>query len=204
MFEMMQPVEEAILLFIQENLRCGILNALMIFFTTLGNNGMVWLIPAFVLFLTRKYRQAGFNIVVTIGICWLVNQLLKSVVMRPRPFTEIEMLTVLIEHPSSWSFPSGHTCSAFAAAYAYTRSFKKWGGWTYVLAVIIAASRMYVGVHYASDVLAGAVIATVLAVIVYALCRRFVKIPEYIPAEGEGETEEENAESSGEDKSENR
>ena len=177
MLEAIQAADTAALLFIQENIRCGFLDAVMTVITRLGNGGAIWLLPGVILFMSRTYRKVGFDIVIAVGLCWCLNELGKHIFLRPRPFAEIEGLLVMIPPPTSGSFPSGHTCSSFAAAYAYTRGFPKYGAWSYIPAVLIGVSRIYVGVHYPSDVFAGAVLGTVSAAVVYALSRRFVKIP---------------------------
>ena len=176
--EAIKAADTIILLFIQEHIRCGLLDFIMVFFTKIGNAGAIWLISGMVLFISRKFRKAGFDIIIAVGICWVINEVFKGIVARPRPFNEIEELTTVIFNlPASLSFPSGHTCSSFAAAYVYARCFGKRGAWAYAVAVLISVSRVYIGVHYPSDIIAGAVVGTAGAPIVYALSRRYVKIP---------------------------
>lgn len=167
MLNAIQSADEAILLFIQENLRSGFLTPIMKFFTHMGEVGAVWLIMA-VLFIVvgKKYRLCGVNILLAIAVCFVINNLiLKNLIARERPFFVIENLMTIIEHPDEFSFPSGHASSSFAAAYAITRGVKK--GWlAYILAALIAVSRIYFGVHYLTDILAGAIIGTLAAMAV--------------------------------------
>jgi len=181
MLETVNAVDAAILLFVQEHIRCGALDAVMLFFTHLGDKGAVWVLSGVIFFASRQYRKRGFDIIAAVALCWCCNELLKHIVMRPRPFALIEQLTILVSAPASWSFPSGHACVAFAAALAYAKGIGKLGAPAYAVAVLISFSRVYVGVHYPSDVLAGAVLGTVFAAIVLALSRRFIHIPEYKP-----------------------
>ena len=87
------------------------------------------------------------------------NVLLKNLVHRIRPYVALENLSILVSEPSDWSFPSGHATASFAAAWALFRlAPKKVGVPALLLAILIALSRLYEGVHYPTDVLAGAAI----------------------------------------------
>lgn len=161
MLAQIQSIDTVLMLFIQNDLRCGVLNGIMVFFSTLGNAGIVWIALSILMMITKKYRAAGFDMLLCIALCYCLNDLLiKNLVCRPRPFVTIPELTTLVSQPSSYSFPSGHACSSFAAAYSLTRSQGRRGGWFYIPASLIALSRPFVGVHYVSDVLVGAAVGT--------------------------------------------
>lgn len=175
MLEWIFSLDKAVLLFVQETLRCPVLNWIMVFFTTIGDAGVLWLALGLGLFLFRKTRRAGFDLILAVAVCWLINDpLIKNLVARPRPFTQIPGLEVLVALPGSFSFPSGHACSSLAAAFALRWGLGKKGGLFYIPALLIALSRIYVGVHYPSDVLAGALLGTLGAFLVCALSRRFI------------------------------
>jgi undecaprenyl-diphosphatase len=161
-------IEGELLLTIQNHLRVGVLDAIMLLFSFIGNLGAVWLVAAFILLARRDTRRRGFAVLLSLTVTFLVvNLLLKNVVARPRPFETIAGLTVLGGFPSGFSFPSGHASSSFAGASALAFGFGKRGAIAaYVVAALIAASRVYIGVHYPSDVLAGAVIGVICAVVV--------------------------------------
>ena len=170
MFAQILSFDSQILLFIQNFIRNDFLDPVMLFFTYAGEAGTIWIIISIVLIFTKKYRKAGFLTLLCLLICYIANDLIiKNIVMRPRPFETITNLQVLSALPSSWSFPSGHACSSFAAAYAITRGCGKKGAFAYILAALIAFSRSYVGVHYFSDILVGGIVGTVLSAAIYGV-----------------------------------
>ena len=154
---LIQKTDAFLLLWIQEHLRCTPLNWLMTVLAYLGVAGFIWVICGVTLCFFKKTRRAGLCVLLTMGICFLFNDvLIKNVFCRPRPFTTVEGLVVLGDNPTSWSFPSGHACNGFSAAFILAAFFPKKGRWAYVPAVMIALSRPYLGAHYVSDVLVGA------------------------------------------------
>lgn len=178
MLDFIQRLDVLLMLWLQNDVRCAVLNPIMIFFTTIGNVGAVWLALGAVFLCFKKYRRLGFHIIISIALFYVLNDLvIKQLVQRPRPFLAIEGLTVLVTKPASWSFPSGHACSSFAAAFVLTKTLKKKGSWSYLLAALIAVSRPYVGVHYVSDILAGAVVGTVGAIFCMMLFRKIERKP---------------------------
>lgn len=180
MLETIQSFDAGALLYIQDYLRCPLMNGIMVFITRLGNSGFIWILTGVVLLFPKKTRRGGVDLLICIAFAFVLNDLvLKPIIARPRPFESIESLRILITAPSSYSFPSGHANASFAAAYALTRAFGKKGAWAYVLAVLIAFSRCYVGVHYPSDVLAGMAVGTLCAALAYALSQR-CKAPGFI------------------------
>ncbi|PTQ80654.1 undecaprenyl-diphosphatase [Trichococcus patagoniensis] len=134
-----------------------LLDQLMLFLTTLGNGGMVWIALALVLLVIPKYRIYGLTMLVSLLISIIFgNVLLKNIVARPRPNWIDPSVKLLIPNPTDYSFPSGHTFTSFAAAGSLFLYNKKSGTAALVLASLIGFSRMYLYVHYPSDVLAGA------------------------------------------------
>lgn len=156
-----QNLDGEILLQIQLHLRTDMLTPLMKFVTFLGNGGWFWILCAVVLLAIPKTRKTGYAAVLSLIFGVIVtNLLLKNIVARPRPFAEIEALIPLIAKPTDFSFPSGHTTASFAVALVMFRMLpKKIGIPAVVLAALVAFSRLYLGVHYPTDVLAGFVVA---------------------------------------------
>ena len=158
-----QNLDGEILLQIQQHLRTDMLTPLMKFVTFLGNGGWFWILCAVVLLAIPRTRKTGYAAVLSLIFGVIVtNLLLKNIVARPRPFAEIEALIPLIAKPTDFSFPSGHTTASFAVALVMLRMLpKKIGIPAVVLAALVAFSRLYLGVHYPTDVLAGFVVALV-------------------------------------------
>ncbi|HAX50839.1 phosphatase PAP2 family protein [Muricomes intestini] len=153
-------LEGNILLFIQEHIRQDWMTPFWIFITSLGNKGWFWLAVSALMLIPRRTRKIGIMALLALSIGFLITNLaLKNLVARIRPYETVEGLKLLIARQSDFSFPSGHACASFAAASVYFRKLpQKWGISAVVLAALIAFSRLYVGVHYPTDVLAGAVI----------------------------------------------
>ena len=158
-----QNLDGEILLQIQQHLRTDMLTPFMKIVTFLGNGGWFWILCAVVLLAVPKTRKTGYAAVLSLIFGVIVtNLLLKNIVARPRPFAEIEALIPLIAKPTDFSFPSGHTTASFAVALVMLRMLpKKIGIPAVVLAALVAFSRLYLGVHYPTDVLTGFVVALV-------------------------------------------
>ena len=154
-----------ILLWIQEYIRNDFLTPIFKFITSLGDEGYVWIAIAIVLLFVKNYRKVGLMVGASLlGSLVFNNMLIKNIVARPRPYRMIETLTILIPEPGEYSFPSGHTSSSFAAGVVlYLMLPKKYGIPAMVLAFLIGISRLYVGVHYPTDVLGGMVMGTLIA-----------------------------------------
>lgn len=160
---------------IQNYMRCGFLDAVMMFFTKLGDNGIIWIVLTILCLITDKYRKLGSAMAVALVICLLVgNGVLKELFARQRPF-QLNEISLLIAQPSGYSFPSGHTMSSFAAACAIGLTHKKFSKWAYILAGLIAFSRMYLYVHFLTDVLAGVLFGLLFGWIGAAIVYRKLK-----------------------------
>ena len=122
----------------------------------LGNVGAIWIVCAVVLLVIPKTRKVGVILAVSLAIEALCcNVILKPLVARIRPFDVNTAVQLLISPPKDFSFPSGHTGAAFAAASALFFSKNRLWIPSLVLAILIAFSRLYLYVHYPTDVLGG-------------------------------------------------
>lgn len=162
--------ESSLMLWIQNHLRCGFFNPIITTITHLGDGGVFWILLTLALLLFKKTRKVGLSCALSmvIGLIF-TNLILKNWIARVRPYELIDGLTILVSKPHDWSFPSGHTTNSLAAALVMFHLLpRKYGIPALVLAIVIALSRLYVGVHYPTDVLGGALIAAVAA---WCACR---------------------------------
>ncbi len=165
-------LDRDILFFVQENLRSAPLDFLMKIITTLGNAGLLWIAACVLLMAFQKYRAEGIACsAALIFEVILVNGILKNLFMRIRPYDAFSELTILISVPHDFSFPSGHAGSSFAVAVVILLLLpRRLGISAIIAATLISLSRIYVGVHYPTDILAGALTGTLCAVVsVYIL-----------------------------------
>lgn len=155
--------ELGILDFIQSHLRSDVLDFIMPLITKLGNGGILWICLSLILILFRKTRKTGIAMAVSLVLEVLCcNIILKPFVARPRPCDVNTAVQLLVPHPTDYSFPSGHTGASFAAASALFFSKNRLWIPSLILAVLIGFTRLYLYVHYPSDVLAGALIGIML------------------------------------------
>lgn len=164
----MIELEFKVLDFIQEFFKCPLLDFLMPKITMLGDDGIVWIIAAIILLATKKYRRGGVALAVgLIAVLIIGNITLKPLIARTRPFDLLGNVELLIAAPSDFSFPSGHTLSSVVGASILTMTEKKFGYVAIPLAVLIAFSRLYLYVHFLTDILGGVFIGAIIATIVY-------------------------------------
>ena len=158
-----------ILDWIMTNLWCPFMDAVMPVITVLGDAGIFWIALAAIFILLPKHRKMGLSmgLALLMGVV-LCNMILKPAVGRIRPYDyQLEFfqrtIPLLIERQHDFSFPSGHTIASFEAAVAMLICNKKLGIPAMILAVLIAFSRMYLYVHYPTDVIASVILGTGLA-----------------------------------------
>lgn len=162
MLEAIQAFDWTVLHRLYETLSCGFLDFLMPKITDLGNGGVIWIIAAAALIISKKYRKYG--IVMLIGLlAGLItgNLCLKNLVARQRPCW-VENIPLLISNPTDYSFPSGHTLSSVIGAYVLASANRKFGFAAIPLAVLIIFSRLYLYVHFPTDIIASVIIGIII------------------------------------------
>ena len=169
MSEFLLEWEGAVLLWIQNCLRGTLTDPVFSFYTQLGNAGLIWIILSALMLCFKRTRRAGAAGLLALAVGFvLTNLTIKPLVGRIRPWLTVEGLTALVAEHDPNSFPSGHTCAAFAAVYAWRPYLPKGCGNTALIcAVLMGLSRLYVGVHFPTDVLAGVLVGCLSAWIVY-------------------------------------
>ena len=155
-----------------EKLWNPVLDAIMVFITHLGDDGIFWIVLALILCVFKKTRKLGVLVILGLGVASLINNVvLKQIFERPRPFNfegwpSQFIYPELIERPHSFSFPSGHTSSSLGAATPLLiKANKKLGIPIFILAVLVGFSRVYVHVHYPTDVIVGMIVGIVGGII---------------------------------------
>ncbi|MCQ4022648.1 MULTISPECIES: phosphatase PAP2 family protein [unclassified Ruminococcus] len=163
-------MEIEILNFIQQNLENPVFSSILIFFTNIVEHGEVWILTGIIMLITKKYRKAGLLLLITLVITFVSSELIiKNLVCRPRPFLENPDIQLMISPPHGYSFPSSHSAVSFASATVIFYFNKKFGVAAYVVATLTAFSRLYLYVHYPTDVLGGIVLGVAIAIIVISV-----------------------------------
>lgn len=154
----LQSIDENILLWVQNHLRSEKITPVIKTLTHLGDYGLLWISFSLLLMINKKTRKTGAMSLVSISLCFLINNvIIKKFVDRDRPYDVLNELKILIERQPDSSFPSGHAANSLASAIVFYKMFEKKTGKVSILLAgfVMALSRVYVGVHYLSDVLVG-------------------------------------------------
>ena len=143
-----------------QQMRTPVGDVWMVFISRLGNAGMIWILFTCLLLMIPRTRRWGAALAVALCLDAIIcNILLKPMVCRIRPCDVNQTVQLIIARPADYSFPSGHTAASFAAVAAlYFAGARKWWKITLPLAILMAFSRMYLYVHYPTDVLGGLII----------------------------------------------
>ena len=167
------------ILYAINNMHNPILDKIMVAITTLGDAGIFWIILGLALICIKKTRKCGVLMLLSMitGLI-LGNGILKNVIARTRPCWIDQSIPLLVQNPHDYSFPSGHTLASFEAAIMIFLHNKKWGIVALVVAALISFSRMYLFVHFPTDVLGGIILAAIISIGLYHLWNKLEKIRE--------------------------
>ena len=149
-----------------QNIHTPWLDKIMVAITSLGNAGILWIVMAAVLLIIPRTRKVGICMAIALVLDLLMtNCLLKNLVARTRPYDVANFTDLIVKKPKDYSFPSGHTAASFAAVTALFMSRKKLlGAISCVIAILIAFSRMYLYVHFPTDIIGGIVVGVAAGV----------------------------------------
>ena len=170
--EIIYNFDTAVLNFIRDVFSCGFLDFIMPFITAIGDGGKLYIFLALILLCFKKTRRYGIMLAMAL-IFGLVfgNLLLKNIIARPRPFGADYKL--LVEAPTDYSFPSGHSMASFEMATVMFYMNRKIGYAAIAVACVVAFSRLYLYVHYPTDVICGAILGTVFGLCAIKLYKFF-------------------------------
>lgn len=158
-----------------QKLHTPVLDKLMVFITRLGDAGIIWIVLTIILLIFPKTRKSG--VILTIALCIdtiLCNGILKPFFARIRPYNINTAVQLLIPKPEDFSFPSGHTAASFTAVTVlYLCKEQKLWKPALTLSILIAFSRMYLYVHYPSDILGGIIIGVISGTLGYNIVKKF-------------------------------
>lgn len=167
-FDKITSVDVQILEWIRDNLHCGFLNVVMPAVSFLANAGWFWIAMAVVMIIFARTRKTGAMMGAALLFGLLIcNIILKPVIGRIRPYDLVEGITPLIAPLHDASFPSGHTAASFEAATVLMMRDRRFGIPALVLAVVIAFSRLYLQVHYPTDILGGIIVGSLCGILGY-------------------------------------
>jgi undecaprenyl-diphosphatase len=142
--------------------RVGVLDPIAVWLSRIGTSGLVWIAIGVVLAGLRRQPAPALLVAAGVIVADVVALALKAAVDRPRPYLANPEPEPLMRTPLDFAFPSGHAATAFAGATILSALAPRLAPWLFALAALIAASRVYVGVHYPLDVLGGAVLGTAI------------------------------------------
>ena len=155
------------ILYALQELHNPILDSIMLFITSLGDDGILWIAIGVICLFFKKHRKMGLQLLISMLCTFILgNLILKNIFARPRPCDIDTAVALLLSRPHGHSFPSGHSINSMVAAVALFLNNKKIGIPAVIIATLIGFSRMYLFVHFPTDVLGGFVIAILVAVAV--------------------------------------
>lgn len=182
-----------LLIGIQQALNADWLTPIMKVITAFGEYGIFWILVCLVLLAFKKTRRIGIICTLSLALTFILcNGIIKPLVDRERPFESFSAVQPFLPHPGDASFPSGHTANAMGPAWGMfigsrdryapmgwqgagvpARTVHKWSIAAIVLALLIGLSRMYLGMHYPSDVLAALLVGMISATVVCESIRKY-------------------------------
>lgn len=151
---------------IQETLQCGFLDTIMPVLTHLGH-GVIWTILGWILIFTKKYRFNGISIITALTVTVIISEfIIKPLFLRERPYMMNPDFVLLIPEPSGTSFPSSHTSTSFASALQFFGINRKAGIAAMIFAAVVAFTRLYLYVHFPTDIIGGIILGLVMGFVV--------------------------------------
>ncbi|MBR4112066.1 MAG: phosphatase PAP2 family protein [Ruminiclostridium sp.] len=170
--EIIQNFDFAVLDGIQNALRCDFLDTIIPVLTHLGH-GVIWTILGWILIFTKKYRFNGISIITALTVTVIISEfIIKPLFLRERPYMLNPDFVLLIPEPSGTSFPSSHTSTSFASALQFFGINRKAGIAAMIFAAVVAFTRLYLYVHFPTDILGGIVLGLIMGFAVMFIAKK--------------------------------
>ncbi len=161
-----ETFEFEIMTAIHHFVNCDFMDFLMTVISAIGNGGAIWIVVALIMLATKKHRKLGIKLAIGLILGLILgNVVLKNLIARPRPCWIFEDIDMLIDVPRDFSFPSGHTLASFTSAFILLAEARRLGIPALIIAVLMAFSRMYLFVHFPTDILGGIVLSFIIFII---------------------------------------
>lgn len=161
---------------IHDAIECDFADTFFSTITHLADAGIFWILLAVILMFFRKTRRAGLTMGIALVLGFVFgNLLIKPLTSRIRPYDFDSSISLIIPPEIGFSFPSGHTLASFEGAFGLFLCHRKWGVPAIILAVCIAFSRLYLMVHYPTDVITGAILGIIFTVSAYMVTGKILK-----------------------------
>lgn len=174
MVKFFKAIDNKGLKYISEKCQNRTFDKMMPIITMMGNLGVIWFVISSLMFLKVEYRIIGIGVILAVALTTIIGEgIIKHIVRRSRPFQDKEE-KLLINKPITYSFPSGHTASSFAALAVFLQMNGKLGLIVSPIATLIAFSRVYLKVHYPTDVIFGMMLGFTCGISVVGFMGRIV------------------------------
>ncbi|MBO5669069.1 MAG: phosphatase PAP2 family protein [Candidatus Methanomethylophilaceae archaeon] len=161
--------EAEVLFWIRDNLTCGFMDWLMSTVSLLCTADIVWFVLTAVLIYRKDTRKVGVTLLLALIISIIIcNGILKPTVERIRPYDEFGV-SLIVPASSEFSFPSGHTTGVTVVTAVLLKHFRKWGYLMSIFAVMVMFSRMYLFMHYPTDILGGIAVGIVSVILAHVI-----------------------------------
>lgn len=169
-FKRINKFDTNVLSLIVNHMQNKYLDIFMPLITGLGNIGVIWIVIAIGLIMDKPYRSIGEVVLITLIISTIIGEgIVKHIVRRARPFSSNSNIALLITKPISYSFPSGHTLSSFAVSGVLSVYFTQYRLIFLSIAFLIALSRLYLYLHYPTDIIAGMVFGLLCSKLIFII-----------------------------------
>lgn len=173
--EFIQSFDNSILYYIHEHWHNAFTNGFFTAISSASNGGIIWIVLGVIMLFSKKWRPTGIILLLSVGLSAVIgNLILKNIFCRIRPFVADPSIELIIGIPHGYySFPSGHSVAAGAGAAAVFLRHKGIGAAAVIYALLVAVSRVFLAVHYPTDVLCGLALGAVCSVLlcIFALPR---------------------------------